>query len=105
MSTIWALVTQRSLLKKIDDDAEWAFAQQHKPSLAKKVDNFEKTCSTSEAFQMVLTDGSMKITKDMEESAARDIFLEVGAFDEQIDAVNSTCQNIRAMKELCPSQD
>ena len=93
------------MLKKIDDDAEWAFAQQHKPSLAKKVDNFENNCSTSEAFQRVLTDGSTKITKDLEDSDARDIFLEVGQFDEQIDAVNSTCQNIRAMKELCPSQD
>ena len=93
------------MLKKIDDDSEWAFAQQHKPSLAKKIDNFEDNCSTSEAFQRVLTEGSTKITKDLEESDARDIFLAVGEFDEQIDSVNSTCQNIRAMKDLCLSQD
>ena len=98
---------KRAIIKKITDrEDEWIFADPHKDGLEKKLNDLEQMAMQTEDFQTLLTaeDGASTIVKDLEEAGASRIFRSANIFENEVAAITKRVSNLKAMKELMPSQ-
>ena len=98
---------KRAIIKKITDrDDEWIFADPHKDGLEKKLNDLEQRAMETEDFQTLLTaeDGASTIVKGFEEDDASRILSSASSFENEVAAITKRVNNLKAMKELMPSQ-